>query len=517
MIRTLIVDDEYLIRYSIRHLVDWNALGYEIIGEAENGPDALTQIRSLHPDLVLLDINLPLMDGIEVCRQLKELHIPTEVLILTGYDDFKYIQSCLRLGVLNYVVKPLEEKELTEALLKAKQTISIKKNLLPYSGAAPMSPKTDETLQSLYENINQLLSRSSRPLYLSLGEIDYLNREASSSGAQSVRIRSALDAVERFSRSQTFPLLCSKKNNQLVLCLAAELEAVRQTIPALQKYLQAQLGLSVSFGLSAVPLSAGQMGKCLEIAQEALSKKFHGETMPFFAVSEGIAQNTSLEINSAKLYSFLLKAQGEEFLDYVNECLTRASEIRLGKNSFILLCAGVINTILNYVSAQDIKLEDSQRNQFRIATYLDDYETASEIQSALMEACSGFILRYIKKPQLNPLVREVIEYIDCRFADTDLSSGKIAREICVSPNYLSKLFRQELGLTITEYITRKRVSEAVRLIEESKNLSISDLAHAVGYNDSFYFSKVFHKLKGISPSAYLELENAKKFAKSFPL
>ena len=119
MIRTLIVDDEYLIRYSIRHLVDWNALGYEIIGEAENGPDALTQIRSLHPDLVLLDINLPLMDGIEVCRQLKELHIPTEVLILTGYDDFKYIQSCLRLGVLNYVVKPLEEKELTEALLKA--------------------------------------------------------------------------------------------------------------------------------------------------------------------------------------------------------------------------------------------------------------------------------------------------------------------------------------------------------------------------------------------------------------
>ena len=72
MIRTLIVDDEFLIRYSIRNAVDWNSLGFEIIGEAENGRDALTQIKNLRPDLVLLDINLPILDGIEVCRQLEE-------------------------------------------------------------------------------------------------------------------------------------------------------------------------------------------------------------------------------------------------------------------------------------------------------------------------------------------------------------------------------------------------------------------------------------------------------------
>ncbi|HIR27510.1 MAG TPA: response regulator [Candidatus Choladousia intestinigallinarum] len=508
MIRTLIVDDEFLIRYSIQNAVDWNSLGYEIIGEAENGPEALTQIKNLHPDLVLLDINLPILDGIEVCRQLKEQHINTEVIILTGYDDFKYIQSCLRLGVLNYVVKPLEEQEMTEALLKAKQTISIKKNIFQHAKIQPDLPGTDETLQSLYEKINPICS--TEPVYLALAEIDYLIRENPSSSAQSVLINCAADAIVRFSREHEIQILCTRLKNRLLLSFIRPLSPMEHSLSAMQKYLHSQLGLSVSFGLCAIPLSPGQMAACIEIAADALAQKFHGTTTALFTASNPLAQNTTLEINSSKLYSFLLKAQGRDFLEYVDETLGKAIEIRLNKNNFILLCAGIINTILNYSSSQGITMTDSQKNQFRLATYLDDYETAAEIKSELTDACSSFILQYIKKPRMNPLVREIIEYADAHYDDPTLSSGKIAREISVSPNYLSKIFRQELDITITEYITRKRISEAVRLIETSDILSITDLAHAVGYNDSFYFSKIFHKLKGISPSNYIEMEKAKK-------
>lgn len=510
MIRTLIVDDEFLIRYSIRNAVDWNSLGFEIIGEAENGPDALTQIKNLRPDLVLLDINLPILDGIEVCRQLKEQHINTEVIILTGYDDFKYIQTCLRLGVLNYVVKPLEEKELTEALLKANQSISIKKNIFQHAQTSSAFSQTDETLQSLYEKINSLCS--TQPIYLSLAEIDYLLRESSSSNAQSVLISCTMDAIIRFSQEHVIQLLCARLENRILLCFVSSLPDAQLSIQALQKYLYSQLGLSISFGLCTRRLSPGKMTVCIEVAQDALTQKFHGTTMSLFTASDPAAQNSSLEINSAKLYSFLLKAQGKDFLDYIEEMLEKAMEIRLSKNSFILLCAGIINTLLSYSSSQGITLSDSQKNQFRIATYLDYYETASEIKTELMDACSSFVLQYIKKPQMNPLVREIIEYVDTHYADPALSSGRLAKEISVSPNYLSKIFRQELDITITEYITRKRISEAINLIENSgcKPLSITELAHAVGYNDSFYFSKIFHKLKGISPSNYIEMENAKK-------
>lgn len=508
MIRTLIVDDEYLIRYGIRQAVDWNALGYEIIGEAENGQDALTQIKNLHPDLVMLDINLPIINGIEVCRQINELHLNTEIIILTGYDDFKYIQTCLRLGVLNYVVKPLETEELTAALQKAKQTITVKKNLFRQPEPGVQTP--DQSMQNIYEKVNKILSEQSSPVYVAFAEADYLKRKNPSANAQSVVINCITDGISRFSEEQSVSLLCARYENQIILYFLEELPDVLGSAKKLQEYLYLQLDLSVSIGLCTVPLAPGQMQDCIEIALDALALKFHFGTMSLYQSSARSSQNPSLEINSSRLYSFLLKAQDRQFLEYIDETLTKAMEIQLSKNNYILLCAGIINTVLNYSAAQSISLTPSQTNQFSISTYLDYFETAAEIKTELMEACAGFVFQFIKKPLINPLIREVIRYVDTNYTDTRLSSGNIARALSVSPNYLSKIFRQELNLTITEYITQKRIAEAVNLLEHSGNLSITEIAHRVGYSDSFYFSKIFHKLKGISPSKYAEIENAKK-------
>lgn len=510
MIRTLIVDDEYLIRYGIKNSVDWNLLGYEIIGEADNGQAALTQIRNLHPDLVLLDLNLPIMDGIEVCRRIMEQRLNTEVIILTGYDEFKYIQECLRLGVLNYVVKPVETDELTTALQKAKQTIGIKKNMFRHRQPETASYATDDTLQSVCDKINRELSKQTRTVYAALAEVDYLKRENPSSNAQSAVLSCAAEAVIQFAQEQSLDLTCTRYEDQIVLFFSETLADIRRCVSALQEYLHAQLGLSISVGLCTKRISAGLLQHCIEVACDALAQKFHDGAMSFFEAEERLSQNLSLEINTSRLYGYLLKAQGKESLHYIEEMLTKAAEVRLGKNNYILLCAGIINTVLNFSTSQSIQLDAAMKNQFSISTYLDYYETAAEIKSELMDACSGFVLKFIKKSQTNPLVREVIEYVDHHYSDCTLSSGNIAKELSVSPNYLSRIFRQELGLTITEYITQKRISEAVNRIENSKSISIAELAHSVGYSDSFYFSKIFHKLKGVSPSNYVEIENAKK-------
>lgn len=510
MIRTLIVDDEYLIRYGICHAVDWISLGYEIIGEADNGQVALAQIKALRPELVLLDINLPIMDGIEVCRQIKEQHLNSEVIILTGYDDFKYIQECLRLGVLNYVVKPIETEELTDALQKAKQTINIKKNM--YKQYLPMDREatSNETLQSLYEKINKIVAEHKKEVFVGLAEVDYLKRENPSTNAQSLVISCVMDAIAEFYKQENRNILCSRYDNQILLCFLEKIADIKESMTGLREYLHIQLGVSISCGLCTIPFVAGELQRRIEIAQDALALKFHMGIGQLYERKERINYNLSLEINTSKLYSYLIKAQGQEFLQYIEEILKKAIEKRISRNNYILLCAGIINTILNFSASQSILLDDSQKNQFNISTYLDYYETAGEIKDELMNACAAFVFQFIRKPQINPLVREAMAYADKNYAVHTLSSGNIAKALNVTPNYLSKIFRQELGITITEYLTQKRIAEAVKQIEYNPDISVADLAHSVGYGDSFYFSKIFHKLKGISPSGYVAIEQAKQ-------
>lgn len=515
MIQTIIVDDEYLIRYAIRNAVDWNSLGYVIIAEAENGEDALAKIKHFQPDLVLLDINLPIMDGIEVCRQIQKQHLNTNVIILTGYDDFKSIQQCLRLGVLNYVVKPIEQNELITALQKAKQSINMKKNMFERLLNVPDSALLDtdkpvDTLQSIYNKTNQILDSHSQLFFVGLAEIDYLKRKYPSVNEQSTAIDYTVKSVTEFSCRKKYNLLCSRYENQILFCFLESLQKTEEYINTLQEYIFSHLGLSLSVGLCIKPPDVGEMNDCIEIARDALIQKFYIGTMAFSKALEKTHHNSSFQISQSHLQNLLLKAQNKEFMTYTEDILTRAISMKINKDRFILLCAVIINTIWDFSSSINIQIDTDFKNQFCISTYSNYCETAEEIKRDLLNSCSYFISQFIQKHQMKPLVREVIEYIKNHYSDCSLSSGSVAKELSVSPNHLSKVFRQEYGMTITEYITEIRISEAVSIIEESENIPITELAYSVGYNDSFYFSKIFRKKKGISPSDYIKVSKQNK-------
>ncbi|MEG1516064.1 MAG: response regulator, partial [Clostridia bacterium] len=140
MIRVLIVDDEVLIRKLLQHIVDWNALGFEIIGEAADGLQALDMVESLKPNLVMLDINLPLFDGISVLKRLNAEHREIASIMVTGYESFAYIQDAMRAGATDYVVKPIQETEVIAALNRAKQQIVKQQTLAKYTFLAKSSP-----------------------------------------------------------------------------------------------------------------------------------------------------------------------------------------------------------------------------------------------------------------------------------------------------------------------------------------------------------------------------------------
>jgi two-component system response regulator YesN len=120
MITVMLVEDEVWIRYLIKSLVDWNELGFEIVGEASDGTDALSLIRDIQPQIVLTDIKMPEMDGIELMTAVKKVFPHTEFVMISGYDSFDYAQKSLNLGAAAYLLKPVDKKQLVEVLIKIK-------------------------------------------------------------------------------------------------------------------------------------------------------------------------------------------------------------------------------------------------------------------------------------------------------------------------------------------------------------------------------------------------------------
>ncbi|MDE1549099.1 response regulator [Jeotgalibaca caeni] len=127
MYRVLIVDDEPVVREGLAHLINWQALGFEIVGDAENGLDGIEKINQLHPNIVVTDIRMPIMDGIEMIRKIQETNSEMEVLILSGYSDFSYAKEAIHLGVSSYLLKPVDEEELENELKKIASRMDLKR------------------------------------------------------------------------------------------------------------------------------------------------------------------------------------------------------------------------------------------------------------------------------------------------------------------------------------------------------------------------------------------------------
>ena len=121
--KILLVDDEAEVRTSIIRKIDWSAVDFQVVGDAENGVDALEKIEQLEPDVVLTDIRMPYMDGLEMAERLREIHPSIKVVLFSGFDDFEYAQKAIKLNIIEYILKPVNAEEMMEILLRIKGTL----------------------------------------------------------------------------------------------------------------------------------------------------------------------------------------------------------------------------------------------------------------------------------------------------------------------------------------------------------------------------------------------------------
>lgn len=503
-ISVMIVDDEKLAIEDLTTIVDWDALGFEIVATAVNGRQALAKFRQCRPQVVFTDIKMPFMDGIELIGRLRELDGQVKILMLTAYEDFSYAKSAIQYGITDYIIKSeINARSLTETLCKLRRDIDSQhkdREILNDKKIADFFRGGDPSEEPLFTTpYCYLLVEQDLPVNLSGDRLDaiHCSRDA---------MLAALAPEEGSPCRQVAASAVSPDQVLLVL----ELQEVSQSAAAQQLRLFAAKGearLEEQFQCAFTVYFAASRMTLVELKRLCLhnSLLFHrkyfdgcGQIVDLTAYRPA-PRTPAAPLDPAQLEALVEKLDGPGTARYLDSQfdLLRADGSYHAlhdacRDLYELLRRG-FEGLPDYAEKPDLTFQVNWR-------YWLDAQRLHKWLAAGFEAlirAKGDVYRH---GYSKPIVK-AIDYIYRNYPDCGLTINDIAGEVHLSAGHLCALFKKETGKTLKNYITEVRVSEAKRLLEEG-SLKVYEISSAVGYQSSQYFSQVFYKQAGIYPTEY---------------
>ena len=513
MYKVLIVDDEMYVRKGLINLMDWSSLQYEICGEAENGEQALGLIQQLAPDLVIIDIRMPVMDGLELIRQVKAEgeHQPMFI-ILSGHPDFSYAQQAFRYNVSDYILKPVDEQELTTTLKKVANTLN-QQQLLSITRDKPLVETVIESLLQT-EPGDQVMEQIAQVLELPLSSAyTYVIAEMQDElPHRQVDYLPALQAVlqQEFQHESSLLLVHVRAYNQYGLMLpeswlAQRSEDERTSYTRLRSRLQKELDIEIALfigkqvpHLKKIALSAASAEESLNyrFATEAegvyLAEELSGKPLYYFDVDEELHTKLiyGLEANERESYEAAVEAIFQMFQDrqFAPGAIT---------NTVRRVLISVINII------RQLEGDEKELSFFNeVFQWQDKYRSLAQLRRVFL-AFIGEASEYIadkrgEKSEGN--IEKVKKYIDTHYRENIYLKG-IAADFYMNPVYLGQLFRKQYGVYFNEYLLSLRIEEAKRLLRQTKK-RMYEIAELVGFQNADYFATQFEKLEQMTPTDY---------------
>lgn len=533
MLRVFLVEDESTIRETLRDTVPWNQVGYEFVGEAGDGEMALPLLRQVKPDVLITDIRMPFMDGLELSKLVLQEFPHTKIIILSGYDDFDYARKAIDLGVERYLLKPVTKSALTQVLTEVKEKIESETEQENYLKRFRLEAQEYEqyarlqfmeqvvggalSVPQIYEQAQRLeldVRAESYALAFFSTPSDSPLREKQFSEAN-LRIRDAL--MTNFLKYPEYLLLHWRLNTYLVLIMSSTdriASWTHRTIDLVQQVYTAESSVSdwyVAVSPSVPRLSA--LPGCFDTlsrlwAYRHILPRQHiltEETTEFLGGHDSGGNLAALDparMDPSILRSFLESADANEAESFVEQYLLNVGDAldSPALRQYLSLSA--------YFCAAGF-IQELGGDPAQLANALADWELLRQaVSPQTLRACLLQILLQTlhlrdnaSSRQGRSLFRQAVLYLEEHYTDESLSLNQVAREISVSANYLSAVFSQEMGMTFTEYVTGKRMEKAKELLRTTGKRS-GEVAFAVGYRDPHYFSFLFKKTQGCTPRDY---------------
>ncbi|MDD3204679.1 MAG: response regulator [Lachnospiraceae bacterium] len=527
MVKVMIADDEERICQLINALVDWEALGMEVIGCASNGIEAVERVHALHPDILITDIRMPGCDGLELIQRVKESQPELEVVIISGYAHFSYAQTAIKYGVGDYLLKPINKIELTQTLQKLQEKIS-ERNESEYDRQVLIKNSENDRKRVKENLITDLLENDDMCVSFEMLQEEYhldvepgifqafclkmdYDAEQLSAPAKKVLFEKAGNMIESSLKGTCFELVLSMKD-YVIYGILNYAPKRQEDIRRLLRDCLNQLTVQKSI-LGPIDFSIG-MGDAVKQPEE-LVKSMKKSTC---IVKERILVGTGHLLENMEDTAGI---QGKNLLEKYSRMILHASEVMSEEEAdasaeYLKTTAlnlrnirgfELLELVLSAGSLLMMQVEHGEKNHL-----LEEFKKKCEQSNSvnmLFEQLQDLQYRVIRTLQeehdtdaLRP-IRLAKQYIQNHFKE-QITLEEVSDAVGLSAGYFSVLFKKETGEGFAKYLINIRVEQAKILLRES-NVSVADICKSVGYNDLKHFTHTFDKATGLKPGAYRKL------------
>lgn len=494
MFHLLIVEDEKHTREGLRRHINWEEIDIGRVTAVASGKAALEAAQAVAPDILLSDIRMPHMTGIELASKIREVNPKCKIIFLSGYADKEYLISAIELKAMNYLEKPVDLEELKKTVRNAVDQLrsELQEELIHNSYQLTLSMVRDEIVMSLLdpELDWKQFEKNFIPLYFSWGKVGSYNLICIRTVCRTEILQDGEDWAERitqklFSMGSLSPGNClyGKIDEREVILIVNDvsLSTVRADLGRIQEFIQTEWGCDSTIGIS------GTLHSLMRISE----------------VGKMIRQLTAYEefyYEKQCIYDFRVPLQVKPL---PVEIFSLSEFNRIGAEKLFQLLEGEKFTDIAAIRRELYKLylimAEKSWNDHILSWDAFSCCTLTEYRELLYDELNTFQL--LGSDNYDVKIKKTIHYILWNYTMPDLSIKKIAEHVGLSQNYLSSLFKNQTGMTINDFLNNIRVERAGKLLRKT-DLKLYEIAEKVGLSDPNYMSTVFKKRYGVSPMAY---------------
>ena len=532
MYKVLLVDDETLIREAISENIQWEEMGFSFMGACENGKQAIEAIEKEQPDLLLTDINMPFVDGMELTKFVYENYPDTKVIIISGFDEFEYAKNAVMYQVLEYILKPITPMEFSETLLRVKKMFDerkenqrdMKKIRSAYVSNLPMvqgrylhnllNGTVDYSkLQDKQEELRLNLDANCYNTALVEGD----NLEPFTSQYANVKDELALFAIYNI----TAELIASENcgiafqgidEKTAILFMGDEEEMlklkIKQILPKIHQAVEEFLQIQVTIAVGKTVPRLEELPDSFAKTKSALEYKFMlGGNQTIEAEEYEEIRNSAKHVDifewASQIATTIRTNKIEEIAQRTEQFIEQVKTSYVNKNRSFVYVQNLVLSVINLLELPEELEEEIYGQERNFMKQIYECENLDEIELRL-RGTFRYICNLMSNQRDSYGKRQAmmaLEYIEKNYADSTVSLNSVCTALAMSTSYFSSIFKNYTGETFIESLTKKRMEKAKILLEQG-NLKTYEIAEAVGYSDAHYFSVAFKKMVGKTPTEY---------------
>lgn len=495
--KVLLADDEYFIRQRIKKIIPWDELNLEFAGEAENGQKVLSLLTTETFHIILLDIRMPKMTGMDVASYIHEHYPDIKIIILSGYNEFEYARSAMRCGVIDYLLKPVNADDLKKTLLKCREQLKKEETRKIQEEKLTHYEKTLALSQVLYGGMTFPNFIASNPDFSIFSYSRFL-------GVYFIENGSALlsELSRLLEKKDLFHTSFQDSDTKYIIQIFWREKEEPDRLLSLLKRFQYQY-----------PSTFLYLGQpfLITLPWKSFYKKIsHGILLRYFCPSmrvvlEPLNPHTSdsvidFHLIRTNMITIFNNHKETEFKDYIQRLFLKIKES--GNPAHLHLA--VSELILTYTLYEEGSGDASRMTRDMIHSILDEETSMTSLEQTMISYGLSCLCRDKASPSEITVSNKIIDYITHHYQDSNLSVSLLADIFGMNMSYMGSLFKKVNNQSILQYITSIRMEQAKKLLENNQ-YRVFEVADKVGYSDVFYFSRRFKKCFGCAPKEYAGL------------